>query len=182
MNFDAYALTAVDIVNARVSTCDDLLTFLTDGTGTSVSPRDLVMFRRVQARLRAVFVHGATGSDNAAVEELNGLLATFPVRPQISRASGTSWNLQLTGRSRTCADTAPAMTAERMARAAWGLASWMCEHGASRFGICADQRCGNVYLDTSSNCRRRFCSERCATRAHVAAHRARKRAELAEVG
>jgi hypothetical protein len=53
---------------------------------------------------------------------------------------------------------------------------WLCEHGSSRFGICADERCGNVYLDTSSNCCRRFCSERCATRSHVAAHRARKRA------
>jgi predicted RNA-binding Zn ribbon-like protein len=44
--------------------------------------------------------------------------------------------------------------------------------------VCADARCGNVYLDTSSNCCRRFCSERCATRSHVAAHRARKRAAI----
>ncbi|HEV7899242.1 MAG TPA: CGNR zinc finger domain-containing protein, partial [Planosporangium sp.] len=42
------------------------------------------------------------------------------------------------------------------------------------------ERCGNVYLDSSSNCCRRFCSERCATRSHVAAHRARKRAAESE--
>ena len=69
-----------------------------------------------------------------------------------------------------------AVSSEVLAGAVWGLAVWLCEHGASRFGVCADERCGNVYLDTSSNCCRRFCSERCATRSHVAAHRARKRA------
>ena len=68
----------------------------------------------------------------------------------------------------------------KMAGAVWGLAVWLCEYGSARFGICADERCGNVYLDTSSNCCRRFCSERCATRSHVAAHRARKRAAGSE--
>ena len=67
-----------------------------------------------------------------------------------------------------------------MAGAVWGLAVWLCEYGSARFGVCADDRCGNVYLDTSSNCCRRFCSERCATRSHVAAHRARKRAAVEE--
>jgi predicted RNA-binding Zn ribbon-like protein len=67
-----------------------------------------------------------------------------------------------------------------MAGAVWGLAVWLCESGSDRFGVCADERCGNVYLDTSSNCCRRFCSERCATRSHVAAHRARKRAVTVE--
>jgi len=67
-------------------------------------------------------------------------------------------------------------SAEYTSGAIWGLASWLCEYGSARFGVCADERCGNVYLDTSSNCCRRFCSERCATRSHVAAHRARKRA------
>ena len=57
---------------------------------------------------------------------------------------------------------------------------WLCEYGSNRFGVCADERCGNVYLDTSSNCCRRFCSERCATRSHVAAHRARNRAVVDE--
>ena len=41
--------------------------------------------------------------------------------------------------------------------------------------------CARVRLQAiSSNCCRRFCSERCATRSHVAAHRARKRAATDE--
>ncbi|WP_141743598.1 CGNR zinc finger domain-containing protein, partial [Streptomyces abyssalis] len=32
-----------------------------------------------------------------------------------------------------------------------------------------------AYLDTSTNRSRRYCSDRCATRANVAAYRARKR-------
>ncbi len=37
--------------------------------------------------------------------------------------------------------------------------------------------CRNAYLDTSTNRSRRYCSDRCATRANVAAYRARKRLE-----
>ena len=40
----------------------------------------------------------------------------------------------------------------RFKGAVWGLAVWLCEYGSARFGVCADERCGNVYLDTSSNC------------------------------
>ncbi len=72
------------------------------------------------------------------------------------------------------------VSSEYLAGAVWGLSVWLCEYGSARFGVCADDRCGNVYLDTSSNCCRRFCSERCATRSHVAAHRARKRAAVGE--
>ena len=70
------------------------------------------------------------------------------------------------------------VSAEYLAGAVWGLSVWLCEYGSARFGVCADERCGNVYLDTSSNNCRRFCSERCATRSHVAAHRARKKAAV----
>ena len=58
----------------------------------------------------------------------------------------------------------PEQSTSVAAGAVWGLAVWLCEFGSARFGVCADKRCGNVYLDTSSNCCRRFCSERCATR------------------
>jgi predicted RNA-binding Zn ribbon-like protein len=47
--------------------------------------------------------------------------------------------------------------------------------GADRFGTCADPRCGGVFIDTSRNRSRRYCSDRCASRANVAAHRERQR-------
>ena len=46
-----------------------------------------------------------------------------------------------------------------------------------RLGLCEAPPCRNAYLDTSTNRSRRYCSDRCATRANVAAYRARKRLE-----
>lgn len=168
MDFDAYARTAVELVNARLATPDDLRALLAPDRA-ALTERDLGVFRRAQRRLREVFTLGTLGKDADVVAELNALLEAFPVRPWISGHDATDWHMHVTGRGST-------VSAEYLARATWGLAVWVCEFGSARFGVCADERCGNVYLDTSSNNCRRFCSERCATRSHVAAHRARKRA------
>ncbi len=58
-----------------------------------------------------------------------------------------------------------------------GLAVQLTELGVDRLGICQAPPCRNAYLDTSTNRSRRYCSDRCATRANVAAYRARKRQE-----
>jgi predicted RNA-binding Zn ribbon-like protein len=168
VDFDAYARTAVELVNARLATPDDLRQLLVRDE-VQLTERDLGVFRRAQRRLRDVFALGTAGRDADVVTELNGLLEAFPVKPWISGHDATDWHMHVTGRGST-------LSAEYLARATWGLAVWVCEYGSARFGVCADERCGNVYLDTSSNNCRRFCSERCATRSHVAAHRARKRA------
>jgi predicted RNA-binding Zn ribbon-like protein len=171
VNFDEYARTAVNLVNARVETLDHLRRFYGAGSWQSgeVTERDVATLRRGAKRLREVFEHGSAGHDTEAVAALNTLLETHPVQPRISAHTVADWHMHVTGRGSSVA-------AEHMAGAVWGLAVWLCEYGSSRFGVCADERCGNVYLDTSSNSCRRFCSERCATRSHVAAHRARKRA------
>ncbi|GAA4932055.1 CGNR zinc finger domain-containing protein [Actinoplanes utahensis] len=172
VNFDAYARTAIDLVNAGL---DDLagLRALFSGDQAymrdQVAEKDLAVFRRAQRRLREVFEHGTTGQDADAVRELNSLLEAYPVQPRISGHDASDWHMHVTSRGAS-------VSAEYLAGAVWGLSVWLCEFGSARFGICADERCGNVYLDTSSNNCRRFCSERCATRSHVAAHRARKRA------
>ncbi|ROT31986.1 CGNR zinc finger domain-containing protein [Micromonospora sp. HM5-17] len=174
MNFDAYARTGVDLVNARLDNLDDLRAVFNDEHGwmrDEVTERDVVAFRKAQRRLREVFELGASGRDAEAVAELNALLESYPVQPRISGHDAKDWHMHVTSRGAS-------VSAEFLAGAVWGLAVWLCEYGSARFGICADDRCGNVYLDTSSNCCRRFCSERCATRSHVAAHRARKRAAV----
>ena len=173
MNFDEYARTAVDLVNAQVDTLDQVRAFFGPDSWQcqEATDRDVAMLRRGQRRLREVFEHGSAGRDGDAVAALNTLLEAHPVQPRISGHEVNDWHMHVTGRGSSAA-------AEHMAGAVWGLAVWLCEYGSARFGVCADERCGNVYLDTSSNCCRRFCSERCATRSHVAAHRARKRAIL----
>ena len=56
-----------------------------------------------------------------------------------------------------------------------GLTMAFLDLGPGRFGTCADDGCTGVFLDTSRNQSRRFCSDRCATRANVAALRSRRR-------
>lgn len=177
VDFDAYARTAVDLVNAPLSSMDDLADLFGPGSWqiAEATDRDLQVLRKAQKRLREVFELGSAEADSRAVTALNTLLEAFPIQPRISSHDNEhDWHMHVTSRGSS-------VGSEYLAGAVWGLAVWLCEHGSSRFGVCADERCGNVYLDTSSNCCRRFCSERCATRSHVAAHRARKRAELASV-
>jgi predicted RNA-binding Zn ribbon-like protein len=175
VNFDAYAHRAVDLVNTPLADLDDLRDLFGDDRWMveASTEKDLAVMRRAQKRLREVFQAGTSGRDAEAVGELNTLLETFPVQPRISGHDAGDWHMHVTSRGSST-------SAEYLASAVWGLSVWLCEHGSARFGVCADDRCRNVYLDTSSNCCRRFCSERCATRSHVAAHRARKRAAVGE--
>jgi predicted RNA-binding Zn ribbon-like protein len=47
--------------------------------------------------------------------------------------------------------------------------------GGSRLRACSRPGCGIVFLDTSRNGRRHFCSVRCANQVNVANHRLRQR-------
>jgi predicted RNA-binding Zn ribbon-like protein len=173
VDFEAYARTAVDVVNSPLADMSDLENLFGSESWQAIemTERDLVILRRAQKRLREVFAHGSAGRDSEAVEGLNTLLVAYPVQPRISGHDRNDWHMHVTGRGAS-------VSTEYVAGAVWGLAVWLCQYGSPRFGLCADERCGNVYLDTSSNCCRRFCSERCATRSHVAAHRARKKAAV----
>ncbi|MFE6740636.1 CGNR zinc finger domain-containing protein [Streptomyces tubercidicus] len=149
---------------------------------------DVTRLRTVRARLRAVFEAADAGDEVLAVDLLNALMMEFPVSPQISgherrddggtsRSSGAEsgggrpdWHMHI-------ADHAANATAGFTATACMGLAFHLTELGVDRLGICEARPCRNVYLDTSTNRSRRYCSDRCATRANVAAYRARKRLE-----
>ncbi len=137
---------------------------------------DVTRFRSVRTRLRAIFEAADTGDETLAVDLLNSLLLEFPVSPQISgHETRTSdgrpdWHMHL-------ADHPSNATAGFAATASMGLAFHVTEYGPDRLGLCQAAPCRNAYLDTSTNRSRRYCSDRCATRANVAAYRARKRLE-----
>ncbi|GGP88051.1 CGNR zinc finger domain-containing protein [Streptomyces roseolilacinus] len=137
---------------------------------------DVTRFRSVRARLRAVFTAADEGDPARAVDLLNSLLLEFPVSPQISGhdmlddEGRPRWHMHL-------AEHPSNATAGYAAVAAMGLAFHLTEFGADRLGLCQAPPCRNAYLDTSTNRSRRYCSDRCATRANVAAYRARKRLE-----
>jgi predicted RNA-binding Zn ribbon-like protein len=46
---------------------------------------------------------------------------------------------------------------------------------AGRLGVCQADPCDRVYIDTSYNLGRRFCSRRCQSRVKAAAHRAKSK-------
>ncbi|MFI5532737.1 CGNR zinc finger domain-containing protein [Kitasatospora sp. NPDC051853] len=137
---------------------------------------DLPRLRAVRTRLRGVFEAAAEGDEVRGVDLLNSLLVEYPVSPLVSGhdylddAGRPRWHLHL-------ADNAPTAAANFTAVACMGLAIHLTELGADRLGICQAAPCRNAYLDTSTNRSRRYCSDRCATRANVAAYRARKREE-----
>ncbi|MFI1660347.1 CGNR zinc finger domain-containing protein [Streptomyces sp. NPDC020472] len=146
-----------------------------------VTEADLPRFRTVRARLRAVFAAADEGDHTGAVDLLNSLLLEFPVSPQISghdtldEEGRPRWHMHL-------ADHSSNATTGYAAISAMGLAFHLTEFGADRLGLCQAPPCRNAYLDTSTNRSRRYCSDRCATRANVAAYRARKRLEAERTG
>ncbi|MFI0775079.1 CGNR zinc finger domain-containing protein [Streptomyces sp. NPDC021212] len=160
------ALTSVDAVRTLVGESGQSTRRATDA--------DVTRLRSVRARLRAVFEAAADGDEVLAVDLLNALLIEFPVSPQISghrlrdEDGRPHWHMHI-------ADYAANAGAGFAATAAMGLAFHLTELGADRLGICEAPPCRNAYLDTSTNRSRRYCSDRCATRANVAAYRARKR-------
>ncbi|WP_020673395.1 CGNR zinc finger domain-containing protein [Amycolatopsis nigrescens] len=115
-------------------------------------------------RLRQVFEET---EPDARIDLINALLADSACEPYISRHDGLPPHLhyasERTGRARRV-----------RAYTAGGLAHLHCE-APDRMGQCAREGCDTVYVDTSRNGKRRFCSTRCATRVHVADHRDRHR-------
>lgn len=121
---------------------------------------------RRHPELSAVFDAAAHGDEPAVVAQLNRLLHRYPMTPEISGHDGESWHLHLAERD------------DAEVKAAIGLAVLITEFGVRRLGRCQAGPCRRAFLDTSSNRSRRYCSERCATRANVAAYRTRRRTPI----
>jgi predicted RNA-binding Zn ribbon-like protein len=161
-------LTSVEAVRALFGPAQQAARRTTDA--------DVTRLRSVRGRLRAVFEAADKGDGTRAIDLLNSLLMEFPVSPQISGHEHLDdegrprWHLHL-------AEHAATATANYAAVAAMGLAVQVTDLGVDRLGLCEAPSCRNAYVDTSTNRSRRYCSERCATRANVAAYRARKRLE-----
>ncbi|AXI79405.1 CGNR zinc finger domain-containing protein [Peterkaempfera bronchialis] len=188
MELASYAEYAVRLVNSEEpARGTDELTSLdavrhlfgaTTRAANQAEESDVPRLRAVRARLRAVFEAASEGEQVRAVDLLNSLLVEYPVSPVVSghdyldEEGRPRWHLHL-------ADNAATATANYAALAAMGVAIHLTELGPDRLGICQAAPCRNAYLDTSTNRSRRYCSDRCATRANVAAYRARKRQESA---
>ncbi|MET9023626.1 CGNR zinc finger domain-containing protein [Actinopolymorpha sp. NPDC004070] len=97
---------------------------------------------------------------------VNELLDLGASRPFVSRHGGRPPHLHYFPED-------PDVVTRVRAQTAAGLAHVVCDAAGHRLGRCDREGCGAVFLDTSRNGRRRFCSLRCANRVRVADHRAR---------
>jgi predicted RNA-binding Zn ribbon-like protein len=184
MELLTYADQAVELVNTaergtgrpdRLATDQDVLELLPAEwqVTAAAARRGLEELRDARPRLRRVFDEAASGHGTRAIQVLNRLLGDFPAALSISDHTAgdhttSGWHLHLLDR-----DAGPAR--RYVTGAAVGLAYTIAERGLNRLGICCATPCRSVFVDTTTNGSRRYCSERCATRANVAAHRARKR-------
>lgn len=116
--------------------------------------------------LRGVFEAVSSGDVDTAALTVNRLLAETDARPHLDRHDGEPWHLHFHGAGGTLAGN-------YAAGCATGLAVVLGGELHDRLGVCTAPHCDRVYVDTSRNGTRRFCSTACQNRVKTAAFRAR---------
>jgi predicted RNA-binding Zn ribbon-like protein len=120
----------------------------------------------VAAELRGVFEAVSTGAIDDAAAQVNALLIRTGARPELERHDGQPWHLHFHAASKSLPDG-------WAAGCATGLAVVLGGDLQDRLGVCTAPRCDRVYVDTSRNGTRRYCSTSCQNRVKTAAFRAR---------
>jgi predicted RNA-binding Zn ribbon-like protein len=106
----------------------------------------------------------AAADEDTVVSRLNDVLDRCEPQPRLARAGGVLGEAWLSDPPRRL-----------LSAAALGLYRQLLDWGdARRLGTCTAARCVDVYVDSSSAGRRKFCSVQCQNRNRVAAFRARR--------
>lgn len=180
MDFESYAEFGVDLVSTEpderhpedpLASVEGLRAFLASRKWMAprAKPSDLAPLVELRGELREVFEAARGGRSTAMVRQLNDLLRRHAPAPSISGHDESDWHLHVV-------PTEGPVDREYAASAVMGLTMAFLDLGPDRFGTCTADGCRRVFLDTSRNRSRRYCSDRCATRENVAALRSRRRA------
>ncbi|CAN5192424.1 CGNR zinc finger domain-containing protein [soil metagenome] len=175
MDYDAYSSNAVELAVALANTeYDDpagLTAFLDTHrdwfAGRSrlrLSPAERATVADLGRRVRAVV---AADTDERVIDRLNALLGLANVQPRMTNHDGSLHVHYSSDRA--------SVLEQLSTTVAVGMALLVSRYGWQRLGICAATDCQGVYVDTSRNNSLRYCSDTCASRATVAAYRARRR-------
>jgi predicted RNA-binding Zn ribbon-like protein len=175
MNYDTYGSTAIELAielaNAERSDPGWVRAFLgshgdwfTPDTSFELSPGETHRAATTAQLVRAV-AQAQTQDD--VLTRLNELLALARPRPYATDHDG---ELHL----HYARPDAPVLE-QLTTTVAMGLSQVVVQHGWERLGVCSAESCDNVYVDTSRNASRRYCSNTCASRSTVAAYRARQK-------
>jgi predicted RNA-binding Zn ribbon-like protein len=126
---------------------------------------DCNAFARLANELRNVFEHLDRGEVDAAACGLNALLDRYPANPHLEKEDGI-WRVHHHPANTDLCSMWAATCAGAMARQ-------IGDQNAHRFGVCNAFSCDRVFVDTSRNGSRRFCSTSCQNRTKTAAFRRR---------
>lgn len=124
---------------------------------------------RTAEELAPVFASAAEADYDSAAERANRLMEHHGAQPRLVRHLGQDWwHLHYAG-------TRGGVAGEWAGACAAALAVVLGSAARDRLGVCTAPRCDRVYVDTSHNGSRRFCSTACQNRVKTAAFRARNR-------
>jgi predicted RNA-binding Zn ribbon-like protein len=176
MNYDTYGSSAVELAielaNAERDEPEWARAFLgshgdwfSPGTSFDLNTAESTKAAETAELVRAVAV---ARTQQEVLDRLNELLALARPRPYATDHDG---DLHL----HYAHPDAPALEQLRTT-VAMGLSHVVVQHGWQRLGVCSAEGCDDVYVDTSRNASRRYCSNTCASRSTVAAYRARQKA------
>ncbi len=171
MRFDHYANLAAELAAELVNAAAvadpaqraEAFAVVVRSIGSEVEVDDALAAELVElaAGLRPAFTADAA----VAIDEVNAALSRLTVAPRVTSHGDRGPHLHF--------DPPGASVADRLgANTVLGLAAVVCDE-RDRLGVCEAGGCDVVFVDTSRNARRRFCTDTCANRFHVAAHRAR---------
>jgi predicted RNA-binding Zn ribbon-like protein len=141
--------------------------FKSTGSRSQVTSAEAAGFVPVAADLRAVFASVAAGDIDRAAHRVNDLLAATGAHPALQRHDGEPWHIHFHSADET------SLAKGWAAGCATGLAIVLGGELHDRLGVCTAPRCDRVYVDTSRNGSRRFCSTACQNRVKAAAFRER---------
>ncbi|MFB4263991.1 CGNR zinc finger domain-containing protein [Nonomuraea sp. GTA35] len=170
MHFNAYggngAALAAALVNATDFSPGAVEAMLTEHrmVRATVTAGQAEELRAWAARLAPVF---GERDQETQIKLVNDLLDLTTSRPYVSAHDGREPHLHFFS-------VDAGIVARSRDTTAGGLAMALSFAGGDRLGRCGRPGCAIVYVDTSRNGRRRFCSPGCANRVNVAAHRARR--------
>ncbi|MDT0277398.1 CGNR zinc finger domain-containing protein [Blastococcus goldschmidtiae] len=177
MDYDTYGSTAVELAIELANTersdpgwardfLDTHHEWFSPGTSFDLSPGEI---HRAAATAGLVRTVALAESQADVLDRLNELLALARPRPYATDHDG---ELHL----HYARPDSPALE-QLTTTVAMGLSQVVVQHGWQRLGVCAAENCDDVYVDTSRNASRRYCSNTCASRSTVAAYRARQKTE-----
>jgi predicted RNA-binding Zn ribbon-like protein len=167
VNLSSYAELAVRLANTAVQAegepdslgCSaDCAKAFSDCITVDVTHRDLAVLKYLRDEFTGIFTAAAAGDDKTAISRLNALLVQFPIQPELVGHDDQRWHVHL-AKHGSAAD-------QFAAGAVIGLALTVSLYGVSRLGICAIASCPRIFIDSSTNKSRRYCTEH-GTRGNV---------------